>query len=175
MTEAMDPARIEAELREILRDYVRYPERPIQPGDHLVYDLEIDDDDASFDLIPAIHRHFGIDPPASAWWTAGTVAGVVELIERYQVQPMTPEERAREQAEQREADRIRWRSASRFLGVVGTAGGMALAGRGEGFVLLMLAVWIYFIARLPLMWRDDRAFRRDRAAWKARRAAESRG
>jgi hypothetical protein len=175
MTEPMDPARIEAELREILRDYVRHPERGIESGDHLVYDLEIEDDDASFSMIPEIHRHFGIEPPASAWRSAGTVAGVVALIARYQRQPMTPQERVRDEAERRAISRRVRISVGIFVLGIGTAAGMAMAGRGEGVGIFILVFGIFFIARLPFMWRDDRAFRRDRAAWKARRAAESGG
>jgi acyl carrier protein len=170
----MDRARIEEDLREILREYVRHPERPIDPGDHLVYDLEIDDDDASFDMIPQIHRHFGIDPPGLAWESAATFHDVVALIERYQRQPPTEEERARDEEEQREADVHAWMFGRRFLAAMGTAAGMQLAG-GYGIGLFMLAFALWYISRLPGTWRDARDFRRARDAWKARRAAERSG
>ena len=169
--EPMDRARIEAELRGLLREYVRHPDRPIHPGDHLVFDLEIEDDDASFDMIPEIHRRFGIDPPASAWSSAATVADVVALIERYQRQPPTPEERARDQAEQRERAWAMRRFASRFAAVAGAAVGIELAG-GAGAALLGAALGLCFIATLPRRARESRRLHRERQAWKARRMAE---
>lgn len=167
----MDRGRIGAGLREILREYLRHPDRPMDDGDHLVFDLEIQDDDAEFDMIPEIHRRFGIDPPASAWSTVATVADAVTLIERYQRQPATPEERARDQAERRDAAHALRLFASRWLAALGAGAGIELAG-GEGAALVIAAYFLYFIATLPSMLRSAWRARRERLAWKARRAAE---
>jgi acyl carrier protein len=166
----MDRTRIEAELREILREYVRHPDRPIHPGDHLIFDLEIDDDDASFDLIPQIHRHFGIDPPAAAWESAATVADVVALVERWQ--RATPEERTEAEAERTAFSAARRRNTSRLLAVLGVAVGVQLAG-GKGIALLVLASMLFYLRSLPAMLRDSRWIRREHAAWKARRATRT--
>jgi acyl carrier protein len=171
MTEPMARAHIEAELREILRELVRHSERPIDPGDHLVFDLEIEDDDIVFDMIPQIHRRFGIEIPGVAWGAVETFQDLVALIERYQRQPATAEERARDEADRRASSHLDRLYASRFLAAFGVAAGIELAG-GEGVVLMVLAFALWFISRLPGMSRDARDFRRDRDAWKARRAAE---
>ena len=170
MMEPMDRVRIEAELREILRELVRHPERPIDPGDHLVFDLEIEDDDVVFDMIPQIHRRFGVEIPGVAWGGVGTFQDLVALIERYQRQPMTAEERARDEEEQRASSHLDRLYASRFLAAMGTAAGMEMSG-GYGVALFMLAFALWFISQLPGLWRDAHDFRRDRAAWKASRAA----
>jgi acyl carrier protein len=171
MTEPMDRVHIEAELREILRELVRHPERPIDPGDHLVFDLEIEDDDIVFDMIPQIHRRFDVEIPGFAWESVATFQDLVALVERYQRQPATAAERARDEADRRESSHLDRLYASRFLAVMGTAAGMELSG-GYGVALCMLAFALWFISRLPGMRRDARDFRRDRDAWKARRAAE---
>ncbi|HST59289.1 MAG TPA: acyl carrier protein [Longimicrobium sp.] len=171
MREPMDPARIETELREMLREWVRHPERPIALADHLIYDLEIEDDDAELSMIPDIQGHFGIEPPASAWGGVATVGDVVGLVVRYQRQPPTPAERARDVLEQREAARGLVVFGSRFLAAVGVAAGLELAG-SAGAELFVAALGIYFAAGVPARWREGRRFRRERAAWKARRAVQ---
>ena len=168
--EPLEPAQIEAELREILREYVRYPDRPIDPGDHLVFDLEIVDDDASFGLIPQVHRHFGIDPTARAWESAATVADVVALVEQWR--RATPEERAQAEAERAAFAAVRRRFTLRLLAVLGVGLGVELAGR-SGIALLMVALGFPSSCGLPAMLHDDRRARRERAAWKARRATRT--
>lgn len=174
MTAPMERARVEAELRGILRESVRHPDRPIDPRDHLIFDLEIEDDDLSLDVIPEIHRHFGIEPPAAAWSTVETVSDVVALIERWQRQPLTPEERAREDAAERDRVRGQWMLGRRFLAGASTGAGVELAG-GRGLALFMLVCGLCIVASLPSRWREGRSIRRARVAWKARRAAEAGG
>jgi acyl carrier protein len=166
----MEPAKIEAELREILREYVRHPERPIAPGDHLIFDLGIDGDDASFDLIPQIHRHFSIDPPAAAWERVTTLADAVALVERWQ--RATPEDRARAGAERAALAAVRRRNGARVLAVLGVAAGVQLAG-GHGIALLVVASLLFYLWSLPAMLRDSRRLRRERIAWKSRRATRT--
>jgi acyl carrier protein len=168
--ESKERVEIEAELREILREYVRYAERPIDPGDHLIFDLEIDGDDISFDLIPQVHRHFGIDPTARAWESAATVADVVALVERWR--RATPEERAEAEAERESLTAARRRSGLRLLAVLGAGAGVQLAG-GPGIVLLVLASALFWLWNLPAMHRESRRTRREHAAWKATRATRT--
>jgi acyl carrier protein len=166
--EPMERAKIEAELREILREYVRRPERPIEPGDHLIFDLEIDEDDASFDMIPEIERRFGIDPPGFAWSSAATFADVVALVERYQRQPATAEERALDEAREREAAREGRKVGARMLAVLGTGVGLQFAG-GLGVPFFGVALAGYMTFRL----RDLARHRHEREEWKVRRATRT--
>jgi acyl carrier protein len=175
VTEPWDRGRIEDELRGILREHVRHPERDIQPGDHLIFDLEIDDDDLSFDVIPEIHRRFGIEPPARAWMTAATFADTVDLIERWQRAPMTPEERARdEDAELRRRRRMR-RMGMAALAWVCIAVALEVWHRGVGVASSAIVMGILYLSMLPWQLREGRRLRRERTAWKARRAEAARG
>lgn len=163
--EPMGRAEIEAALREIMGEYVHPPDRPILPDEHLVFDLQIEDDDASFEMIPEIHRRFAIEPPSYAWSSAATFADVVALVERYQRQPATREELARDRAELREAQH---RVHTRVLAVLGTAAGLQLSGDlGVAFIPVVLVAFL--ASQVP----GARRFRRARAAWKARRRQDS--
>lgn len=163
----MDRPAVEAALREILREYVRHPERPIAAGDHLLFDLEIPDDDLN-DLVPEILRRFGIDPPLFAWSTVATFADVVALVEHWQRHTATSQDRARDEAERREAVREGWKAGTRVLATFATAAGMQLAG-GPGGAVLGLAFAIFSVGRM----REDRRIRRERAAWKAQRGTRT--
>jgi hypothetical protein len=116
-------------------------------------------------MIPEIHRRLEIDPPGCAWSSTETFADVVALVERYQRQPATPEELARDRAEWREAQH---RVHARLLAVLGTAAGLQLSGDlGGAFIGVVLVAFL--ASQLP----ESMRVRRARAAWKARRRRDS--
>ena len=77
-------------IRGILAGYTRRPPSEILRDDHIIFDLEVDDDDASFDLIPHLQREFSFQATAEEWRQVATVGDLEDLIQRLSGQPRAP-------------------------------------------------------------------------------------
>ena len=96
---------IEAGVVAILAKYTAHRSQPIRPDDHIVRDLGVDGDEASFLLVPEIEARFGIAPPIEAWSRAATVRDICQLVASHQdADPRdVAADRARRSAYQRRA------------------------------------------------------------------------
>ena len=74
---------IEQEVIQVLRDFVRNPRREINLNDHLVRDLRVDSDEASFCLIPKLETMLGFSASNAEWREVGTVADLIALVARH--------------------------------------------------------------------------------------------
>ncbi len=66
---------------EILSRYANRPADAIEPTHHLTFDLQIDSDDATFQLIPELQRAFDIYPTNDEWKGVATVQDLLDLVQ----------------------------------------------------------------------------------------------
>jgi acyl carrier protein len=74
---------IEELVFEVLERILMLPMGKIKLTDHLIRDLKMDSDDASFDFALGLERMLGIRIPVEEWSKVCTVQETIDLLKKY--------------------------------------------------------------------------------------------
>lgn len=70
-------------VRDIISDILACDPEELRPDQHLIRDLHMDGDDASFLLVPELEKALGVKVPRKEWEMVGTIQDILDLMEQH--------------------------------------------------------------------------------------------